>query len=338
MSAVQYAPSPALVVDLVALIGADTTLHREARDEYSGPCPKCQGQDRLHVHVGKGWWFCRRCNPKGSDAAGYLMWRDGLRYPEALKALGGMELMPAPPPAPTEPTTEDRAAFERVAQLTHARLPSACAALSWLANRGITDEDAALWRLGIASGPSGDKTWIAKKHIWCGLTIPLWGVDGLLYGIQVRRDREPEPWDTNRDWRYAQVWGSHMPLYGQPPKHSTTLLVEGALDCILLHRIAGDLVDVAAVGSDRHDVADRWYSYLNRHTRWLIGHDSDKAGELAAASWLGKPRSTRAVLPHVVSGGYVAKDPTEVWQALAASQGATAADGAMRTWVRSMLG
>lgn len=337
---IAYAPTPALVVDLVALIGADTTLHREARDEYSGQCPKCIGHDRFHVSLKYGW-MCRRCHPKWSDAAGYLMWRDGIRYPEALKALGGMELMPAPPPAQTEPTVEDRAAFALIADYCHISFsdpPTDFTAIEWLANRGITMPDIVLWQLGICAGRPGRKSWIAGRNVWCGLTIPLWGVDGQLYGIQVRRSRQPEPWDTNRDWRYAQVWGSHMPLYGQPPKHSTTLLVEGCFDAILLHRIAGDLVDVAAVGSDRHDVADRWYSYLNRHTRWLIGHDADKAGELAAASWLGKPRSTRAVLPHVVSGGYVAKDPTEVWQALAAEQGATAADGALRGWVRSMLG
>jgi DNA primase len=325
--AIQYAPLKAPTVDLLALIGADTSLHREARDEYAGACPQCGGADRLHVQVGKGIWFCRRCHPKWTDAVGYLMWRDGLRYPEAVKALGGLEAMPIRPPAPTEPTPEDRAAFTQIAQQAHAHLPSARGARSWLARRGIDDAAAALWRLGLVSGKAGDKAPIADRNVWCGLTIPLWGVDGALYGIQVRRDRQPEPWDTNRDWRYAQVYGSHMPLYGQPARHPVCVLVEGALDAVLLHRIAGDLVDVAATGSDRGSVSDRWYPYLLAHTHWLIAYDRDAAGDAGAASWLASsPRSSRLAVPF-------GKDPSEWWALVAGEDGPDAADRDIREWI-----
>ena len=76
------------VVDLLELIGNDTQLSAKAHDEYHGPCPKCGGTDRLTVNTADGWWFCRQCQPKHGDAAGYLMWRDAITLPEAKRLLG----------------------------------------------------------------------------------------------------------------------------------------------------------------------------------------------------------------------------------------------------------
>lgn len=77
-------------VDLLALIGADVPLKRVATTsggEYAGPCPFCGGEDRFRVWPEEGRYWCRGCDEKG-DAPGYLMRRDGLSYPEALRRLG----------------------------------------------------------------------------------------------------------------------------------------------------------------------------------------------------------------------------------------------------------
>lgn len=81
--------------DLTALIGADTNLKRAGAREWAGPCPKCAGTDRFHLHEDKGW-FCRQCTgePDGvtghwHDAIDYIMWRDGRNFIDAYQQLGG---------------------------------------------------------------------------------------------------------------------------------------------------------------------------------------------------------------------------------------------------------
>lgn len=64
-------------VDLLAMAEADgVQLRRESPTEHAGPCPKCGGDDRLHVltrtRQGKHGWFCRNCHPDVSDAADYV--------------------------------------------------------------------------------------------------------------------------------------------------------------------------------------------------------------------------------------------------------------------------
>ena len=89
-------------VDLLALIGRDTTLKKVSTTgggEYAGPCPFCPdgGDDRFRVQPAAGRWWCRRCSPDGRwhDAIAYVMRRDGVRFPEALSTLAGA---PVPPP------------------------------------------------------------------------------------------------------------------------------------------------------------------------------------------------------------------------------------------------
>lgn len=64
-------------VNLLAIAEADgVVLKRISPTEYAGPCPKCGGDDRLHVltrtRQGKQAWFCRNCHPDISDAGDYV--------------------------------------------------------------------------------------------------------------------------------------------------------------------------------------------------------------------------------------------------------------------------
>lgn len=82
-------------IDLVELIGADTTLRKESATSMCGPCPFCGGRDRLVVrlvpHEGRppAWW-CRGCGGgKPRDAIAYVMRRDHVTFPEACERLTG---------------------------------------------------------------------------------------------------------------------------------------------------------------------------------------------------------------------------------------------------------
>ncbi len=85
-------------VDLLALIGRDTSLRRTcAREggEYAGPCPLCRrGVDRFKVWPQIERWAClgakagRSGCDVGGDAIDYLRRRDGVGYREACARLG----------------------------------------------------------------------------------------------------------------------------------------------------------------------------------------------------------------------------------------------------------
>lgn len=80
-------------IDLRNLAGQHTTLHREAGQEMSGPCPKCGGTDRFHVTPEQ--FFCRNsaCWPGGAerwgDAIAYVEWLQGVDFKTACAMLAG---------------------------------------------------------------------------------------------------------------------------------------------------------------------------------------------------------------------------------------------------------
>ncbi len=92
-------------VNLIDLAGGYTTLRRESATEMAGPCPKCGGDDRLHVK--RDTFFCRQCYPLGNgshDAIGFMRWLRGLSFVDACQALTGGRL----PVATGQPVTPKR--------------------------------------------------------------------------------------------------------------------------------------------------------------------------------------------------------------------------------------
>jgi hypothetical protein len=262
------------------------------------------------------------------------MWRDGIGYREALARLDGRHVMAAPPaPAPKELTAQQRASFRAIADTCHEQIGGHDRPLRWLAGRGIPAEAIARWGLGYNPGRPGDTTVIAGCRVPCGLVIPLWGVDGQIHGISVRRSARPAQWPEGKDWRYQQVAGSRVPLYGLPARQpGVVLLVEGYLDAVLLHHLAGDLCDVVALGSAKSCVDSAWYGYLLGHQAWVVALDRDQPGRTAAAGWKGW--SARVTVVEQLNGK---KDPTEAWQAVAITDGNEVADNALRAWVIAVL-
>ena len=56
-------------IDLRELAGRFVDLRRESANESSASCPKCGGDDRLHVT--RDWFFCRQCSKKRDDAIAF---------------------------------------------------------------------------------------------------------------------------------------------------------------------------------------------------------------------------------------------------------------------------
>lgn len=305
------APTP-VRVDLLALIGRDVPLHKESRGEWAGSCPFCrEGRDRFNVwpEGERPNWWCRRCGRKG-DAISYVMERDRIGFRQAVALLEGLPPMPTYRPDPPKPLMdEQRAAFLEVAFRCHEQITGQERPLAWLANRGIGARSIETFMLGYNPGRPGDSTAIAGCRVPCGLVIPLIGVDGQIHGISVRRAARPAAWPAGKDWRYQQVAGSRVPLYGLPEERDTVLLVEGLLDAVLAEQLAGYELDVAALGTAKGSIDAAWYGYLLAHRRWLICMDSDDAGRRARDGWLAS--SERAVAWEVPHG----KDLTEWWQA-----------------------
>lgn len=338
-------PAPSVQVDLLRLMSADTTLRRHVKNEWVGGCPLCgEGTDRFVVwpYDPHPRWWCRRCERKG-DAITYIMERDHVGFKAACERLEGMPAMATPVRHEERGLTNyQREGLQWIADECHIEItcedhqkPRA-----WLADRGIDGQACIDWWLGYALGMPGESSpWTVQgwdepkpRHVSVahGITIPLTGVDGVLYGLSVRR-AVGKP-------KYLTVSGSQVPLFGKPCAHpgGTLVIVEGWLDAILLHRLAWHLVDVVALGSARADVDERWRGHLCQYSRWLICTDNDQAGEKAAAGWCAwSERASRLPVP----AGH--KDVTEYWQAVAAAlaghQGRPGADQMVTAWLEDAV-
>jgi putative DNA primase/helicase len=54
-----------------------------------GPCPRCGGDDRFAIHIGKQVFHCRICGGKGGGTIDLVMWLDGVDFIRAVETLAG---------------------------------------------------------------------------------------------------------------------------------------------------------------------------------------------------------------------------------------------------------
>jgi hypothetical protein len=150
-------------VDLRDLAGRLVELRKESTAEYSGPCPRCGGDDRFHVKA--DMFFCRQCYPlengRPHDAIEFVQWAGIVAdFPAACAYLGGAALIPPPAaprraPTPKPPATGWRdPAWQREARAILARGratledPLTPEGRAYLAARGLTPETWRAWGLG----------------------------------------------------------------------------------------------------------------------------------------------------------------------------------------------
>jgi DNA primase len=325
-------------VDLLDLVGRDTKLRKVASTrggEFAGPCPFCGGRDRLHVQPEAGTWMCRGCGDgRWQDAIAYVQRRDGSSFAEACRALGSdwlngpvrrrLEPMPFVDVEPGPEWRERATAYvaESEAALWSDAGKSARAYLH--DERGLTDETLRRWRIGlqVTDEREARERWGLDpqeddgKPVWLprGIVIP-WVAAGELWQIKIRRPTG-EP-------RYPAIKGGHPLLFGADllTGRATAALTEGEFDAMLLEQEAGDLVDVATLGSCSKPLRGRAMGYLLGAARVLVAYDNDEEGRRGTERML--TVSSRMRLATVPQG----KDVTEFWRL----------GGRLRDWVRFEL-
>lgn len=293
-------------INLLDLIGSDTRLRKIAGTrggEYAGPCPFCGGEDRFRVQPEQGLWWCRSCSgsDRWHDAIAYVMQRDGTSFADAARTLGqvstsnGRPSRPLPPAVPTSrppPPAQWQARAEAVTRQAADDLWSdrGARARAYLHARGLMDdtlqtfvvgyipttrrEDPEHWGL---QGAVGQRVRLPR-----GILLP-WidRTDDEVWCLKVRR---PDPLMP----KYQAVQDSAPVIFGTRHLHErkTLVLVEGEFDAMLLWQAAGDLVDVATLGSASKGLDPRAALYLLAATSILVALDSDTAGQAGSMKLL----------------------------------------------------
>jgi len=332
------------MANLLEIIGTDTALKRVASTsggEYIGPCPWCGGRDRFHVwpehpQSDTGRWWCRQCGRKG-DGPGYLMARDGLRYPEALEVFGLSTLPARPRPRSARPagptrsqvvddedspseTWQDKA--RAVVGWAQKQLWSDAGekALAYLREaRGLTDGTIAaaglgynptcLYRPAAKWGLEGNKVYLSR-----GIVIPC-EADGVMWYVQVRRPTEGD--------ELHQYIGDPLPMWKPETKYIAArggagkalfladvlrgdgralLWCEGEFDALLAYQEMNDLVDVVTMGGAakaNQRLPGRWLFRLSPYEVILVAFDRDEAGKTGAEQVAKLNRRIRLIrVPH----------------------------------------
>ena len=149
--------------DLVALVGETVSLRSRGRDLW-GCCPfHHEKSPSFHVMPDRGFWKCFSCG-KGGDCFDYVMERDHLEFPEAVRMLAdraGIELSDdGSYEGRSRSSSKKSRLYEAVEaavtfyhlQLTRVRSAGADAARSYLGRRGFGSAVADRWDLGYAPG------------------------------------------------------------------------------------------------------------------------------------------------------------------------------------------
>ncbi|MGE5344482.1 MAG: DNA primase [Acidithiobacillales bacterium] len=297
--------------DLVALVGAATALKKTGRS-WKGLCPfHSEKTPSFHVHPEKGFYYCFGCGAKG-DAITFVRETERLEFAEAVAYLArraGVAL-----PVRKSGTRSDRARETRVAEALDAAalffrelLPRHTAAVSLLAERGLSAGEAASF--GIGAAPEGwealksalsprfpEETLLEagllQRHPDTGrvydrfrsrLTIEIRDARGEVLGFGARSlgDEMPKYLNSPESSRFSKG----KVLYGLDRakeaihKQNAAILVEGYFDRIACER-AGMVNAVASMGTA---LTPAQADLLKRHaTTVLVTYDGDAAG-LAAA-------------------------------------------------------
>lgn len=316
--------------NLVELASNDTRLAKisgAAGGEWAGPCPKCGGQDRLHVQ-GRGLWMCRQCQPKWQDVIAYLEWARGLDFKGAVAYLGG-ELQPGATPkraetGPKQPLERPRlelpgpewqekgAAFVEWAEKQLARCQ---AAMDYLLGRGLSAETIKAARLGYNPKPMfrPAKPWgLMDKptlYIAAGWIIPCYTATGALAYIKIRQPEGISP-------KYKVLSGGHKALYGAERVigRPDLILCEGEFDSLLAWQYAAGVADVVTLASAQANPAADDIAIMAGARRIWLAYDTDKPGQEGAdklAALSGRIR--RLAWPEGAPA--MAKDITDLWKA-----------------------
>jgi hypothetical protein len=274
------------LVDLANTAGAN--LKRQG-GEWRGCCPIHGGDNETGFVVyqsgGKQKWHCFTRDCGGGDAIDFVMAHRRLSFPDAVKYLGGDDLI--------DPVEIARIALERsrrqqealeeqikLAQSALADLRAADAHLQYHANldahgnardlwrkRGVPDYWQDHWQLGYR--PSYK---IHTKSGWWTtptLTIPIYGQDRELLNI---RHRLLNPFSQHDKYRPERAGLGAMPFVADPDTWfdiDRVLIVEGEIKAMVAYLCADDN-DLQVIGIPGKSSIRNVQEWLSGHTVYIL--------------------------------------------------------------------
>ena len=324
-------------MNILDLLQEDKIIYKKVsanKEEYTSPCPKCDGKDRFCISPNKGGlWYCRRCN-KGGGIVQYLTEFRKMSYQDACLFLGQnptfsgitsrLKRISHPSSNIWKPTTHSsppvqwqKEADDFIKRAENNLWSETCVDIrSWLfTDRGLNEETIKSARLGYNPSnfycqrerwglpPRIDENG-KSKDLWLsvGLVIPY------IHNQQIQRIRIRLQ-NPIGDLRYYILSGSiaAIPMMLNPKEYM--VVVESELDGILINQVAGDIVGVIALGAVGIRPDKEAFEILRQAKLILVSLDSDEAGAKESFNWWGKYFSnSRRWCP--ING----KDPTEAYQ------------------------
>lgn len=256
---------------LIDIAAGVTQLQRESSLEFSGPCPKCGGDDRFHVR--EDWFFCRQCHPKRGDAIEFMQWWQGLSFKDACEALvgGSLPTVGILPPRPvsqvrSKPKRFNAAYWRRRADAAHADLmesPAARAARDYLASRGLEPHTWLAYGLGF--DPAVPLPGTKGKQKEPAISMP-WLVGGQLAAVRYRflemheyidaDGKERKTKQTSRGNFSGRMFGGQLlPRCAEDLR--TLVVCEGEINAMSIWQVAKDTrLDVLSLGSESQRITD----------------------------------------------------------------------------------
>lgn len=297
--------------DIVEVVGQRTALRRSAGTRYMGRCPfHDERSPSFSVNSDLGLYHCFGCG-KGGDVVTFVRETEGLDFVAAIEWLAERFRVPLEYEESSPLADEARRRRERLyAVLDQAAIfferhlwegPAGEQVRAYLAGRGIREETARAFRLGLSPGEglarkAQEKGFTAQELRAAGLTnqrgndyfpprlmFPLADARGRVVGFQARKLREDDPLrgkyvnspEGELFKKSAVLYGLHL---ARPAiaKQDRAVVVEGNTDVIALHQAGFEPV-VASMGTALTEAHLRELARLTK--RLFLCFDADAAGE-----------------------------------------------------------
>lgn len=293
-------------VNLIDLVRQSVELRRESATEWSGPCVRCQGDDRMHVKADA--FFCRKCHPQFGDAIEYTRWLQRVDFAGAIGILTGQTEGPRVRHMTPQPTTKQPQRKESQhsgwAEQVQPLVIEAQAALkdgfAYLASRGLYETTAAAFGLGFRPDAPLPGTWHAKerRHLaepQPAIVIP-WFRGGKLCAVRYRfltlhtyididgkerKVKQSSVYDS--DFTGALYGGHVLPTFctmapgtsGHMAESLRTLvLCEGEINAMSIWQEMGAWNwDVLSLGSESQRLTDGARHFAERYGRVIVWMD-----------------------------------------------------------------
>lgn len=297
--------------DILEVVGQRTALRRSSGTRYTGRCPfHDERSPSFSVNPDLGLYHCFGCG-KGGDVVTFVRETESLDFVGAIEWLAERFRVPlvyeeASPRADEQRRRRERllALLEQAAAFFERHLwegPAGKPVRAYLASRGLSEQVAKEFRLGLSPGggiaaKARAKGFTAEELRAAGLTtarggdyfpprlmFPLADVRGRVIGFQARKLRDDDPLrgkyvnspESDLFKKSAVLYGLHL-ARAAIARQDRAVVVEGNTDVIAL-RQAGFEPVVASMGTALTDGHLRQLSRLTK--RLVLCFDADAAGE-----------------------------------------------------------